>query len=362
MASLVHTAVCDLLGIEYPIVQTAMGWVATPELVAGTCNAGGMGFLAAAVSTPEQADRDIRRVKELTDRPFGVNFLMEQPGAERIVELIVSHGVRAASYSRSPNPAFIERFKKAGILCVPTVGAVRHAVKAVQLGADVIIAQGGEGGGHTGSVPTSLLVPGVVDAVDVPVLAAGGFRDGRGLAAALAFGAAGIAMGTRFLLTAESPLPAETAKRYFAAGVTDVLITTRVDGLPQRVIQNELVSELERASRPALLLRALATAWAYRKMTGATVRDLISAALSMRRNEKLTRSQILMAANAPMLIQKAMVEGRPSDGVLPSGQVAGLIEDRPSCGELIAGIVTEAENRLAELGGANAPEQRAEGK
>ncbi|RMD84666.1 MAG: nitronate monooxygenase, partial [Candidatus Dadabacteria bacterium] len=289
--------------------------------------------------------------KQLTDRPFGVNFLMEQPGAERIVDLIIEHRVKAASYSRSPNPKFIERFKKAGILCVPTVGAVRHAVNAVQLGADVIIAQGAEGGGHTGSVPTSLLVPAVIDAVDVPVLAAGGFRDGRGLAAALALGAAGIAMGTRFLLTAESPLPAETAKRYFAATVNDIFVTTRVDGLPQRVVRNELVSKLEAASAPALLLRALKTAWEYRKLSGATLGDLVSAAFSLRRNEKLTRSQIIMAANAPILIRRAMVEGKPAEGVLPSGQVAGLIDDRPTCKELIERIVTEAEERLRSLCG-----------
>ena len=125
------------------------------------------------------------KVKQLTDRPFGVNFLMEQPGASDIVDLIIRHGVKAASYGRAPNAQFIERLKKAGVLCVPTVGAVRHAQKAVQLGADVIIAQGGEGGGHTGTVPTSILVPQVVDAVKVPVVAAGGFRDGRGLVAAL---------------------------------------------------------------------------------------------------------------------------------------------------------------------------------
>jgi NAD(P)H-dependent flavin oxidoreductase YrpB (nitropropane dioxygenase family) len=344
-----HTPLCELLGIRYPIIQTAMGWLATPELVAASCNAGAMGYLAAATIPADEVDEAIVRVKELTDRPFGVNFLHEQPGAERVVDAIVRHRVKSASYSRSPNKAFIERFKEAGVVCIPTVGAVRHAVKAVKLGADAIIAQGGEGGGHTGSVPTSLLLPQVLDAVEVPVVAAGGFRDGRGLVAALAFGAAGIAMGTRFLMTAESPLPAETEARYVAASVGDILVTSQVDGLPQRVIVNELVHELESSSVPGLLIRALRSGLAYRKLTGASLRDLLRAGLSLRRGEKLTRSQMLMAVNAPVLVRKAMVEGRPAEGVLPSGQVAGLIDDRPTCADLIDGIIEQAGERLAAL-------------
>jgi NAD(P)H-dependent flavin oxidoreductase YrpB (nitropropane dioxygenase family) len=349
LSSVLDTKLCGMLGVRYPIIQTAMGWVATPELVAASCNAGAMGFLAAATLAPDEVSASIARVKQLTDQPFGVNFLMEQPGAAEVVDAIIQHGVKAASYSRSPNKKFIERFKDAGVLCIPTVGAARHAVKAVQLGADVIIAQGGEGGGHTGSVPTSLLLPQVLDCVDVPVVAAGGFRDGRGLVAALAFGAAGIAMGTRFLLTAESPLPKATAERYFAASVNQIQVTTLVDGLPQRVVMNELVHELESSSSLGLLIRALRSGLAYRKLSGVSLRQLLASGLAMRRNEKLTRSQLIMAANAPILVRRAMVEGRPREGVLPSGQVAGLIEDLPTCAELVAGIVEQARERLAVL-------------
>jgi NAD(P)H-dependent flavin oxidoreductase YrpB (nitropropane dioxygenase family) len=351
MTPSLHTKLCDVLGVRYPIIQTAMGWVATPELVAGTSNAGAFGFLAVATLRADEAERAIARVKELTDRPFGVNFLTEQPGAPEIIEAIIRHRVRAASYSRAPSRDFVRRLKDAGVLCVPTVGAVRHAEKAVELGADMIVAQGGEGGGHTGAVPTTLLLPQVLDAVDVPVVAAGGFYDGRGLAAALAYGAVGIAMGTRFLLTQESPVPRETLKRYFAASVTDIPVTTRVDGLPHRMIRNELVSRLETSNPATLLLRALRSALAYRKLSGASVGQLFSAALAMQRGERLTRAQTLMAANAPILIRKAMVEGRPAEGVLPSGQVAGLIDDLPSCADLIARIVAEAEARLAALAG-----------
>ena len=349
MSSPLHTRLCQLLGIRYPIIQTAMGWIATPELTAATCNAGAFGMLAAATLRVEEADQAITRAKQLTDRPFGVNFLMEQPGAGDIVDMVIRHGVKVASYGRAPKAQFIERFKSAGVLCIPTVGAARHAQKAVQLGADIIIAQGGEGGGHTGSVPTSILVPQVVDTVKVPVVAAGGFRDGRGLVAALAFGAAGIAMGTRFLLTKESPLPEETAKRYFAATVNDIFVTREVDGLPQRVIMNEFVGRLESSNPVSRFVRALRSGLAYRKLSGASMRDLLTSALAMRQSEGLTRTQTLMAANAPIFIRRAMVEGRPAEGVLPSGVIAGVITDRPTCAELIERIMREAEHTLAAL-------------
>lgn len=349
MANVLRTKLCEVLGARYPIVQTGMGWVATPQLTAAACNAGAFGILGLATVRPEGYEAAILDVKRLTDRPFGVNFLMEQPGAADIVDLIVRHGAKVASYGRAPNAEIIGRLKTAGILCIATVGAVRHAQKAVQLGADIVIAQGGEGGGHTGSVATSILVPQVVDAVKVPVVAAGGFRDGRGLVAALAYGATGIAMGTRFLLTAESPLPGETAKRYFAATVNDIFVTKEVDGLPQRVIMNEFVGRLEKSGALMRLVRALRSGLEYRKLSGASIRELLTAALAMRKSEGLTRSQMLMAPNAPIFIRRSMVEGHPAEGVLPSGVVAGLIADRPTCADLIQQIMSEAEQTLARL-------------
>ena len=350
MSAALHTVLCDRLACRYPILQTGMGWVATPELVAAASNAGAFGFLAAATLRPEAVDGEIAKVKTLTSQPFGVNFLMDAPGAELIVEAILRHGVRAAGYNRSPRADLIKRLKDAGVVCVPTCGNARHAAKAEQLGADVIIVQGGEGGGHTGTVPTSLLVSSVVDRVSVPVVAAGGFHDGRGLVAALAYGAVGIAMGTRFLLTRESPVPKPTSERYLAAEIDDVIVTRQIDGLPQRVVRNELVAQLEASSAPALLVRALRSGLAYRQATGASLRELLRAATALRRSEKLTRSQTIMAANAPMLARKAMSEGDPVHGYLPSGTVAGVIGDLPSCAELIARIMEEAERTLRSLG------------
>jgi nitronate monooxygenase len=348
------TRLCSLLGIRYPIIQTGMGWVAQPRLVAATCNAGAIGFLAAATIPPPEVDAAIARVQEMTQRPFGVNFLMEAPGAERVVDAIIRRGVPVASFGRGPRPDFVDRLKSAGVLCVTTVGAVRHAQKAVQLGADVLIAQGGEGGGHTGSVPSSILLPQIADAVDVAVVGAGGFRDGRGLVAALAFGATGVAMGTRFLLTAESPVAEQTKQRYLDASVTDTVVTTAVDGLPQRLIRNEVVADLESRGPVRRYLLAARSALAYRAMTGASVRELLASGLSLQRTEKLSRTQVLMAANAPILVRTALIEGRPSEGVIPTGQVAGLIDDLPTCAELLERIMGEAEATLASLEGSRA--------
>ncbi|MBF8732730.1 MULTISPECIES: NAD(P)H-dependent flavin oxidoreductase [Pseudomonas] len=350
MAVSLDTRLTALLGCRYPIIQTAMGWVADPRLVAATCNAGGFGFLAGATIEPRQMEAAILETKRLTDRPFGVNFHMYQANAEEIVELVVRHQVRAVSYSRSPGKQMIARLKDAGVVCMPTVGALKHAQKAVEMGADVVTVQGGEGGGHTGAVPTAMLLGQVLDAVQVPVVAAGGFKDGRGLVSALAQGADGIAMGTRFLMTADSPVPQATLARYLAVKDPAAVIVSRaIDGLPQRMIRNELLDELETSSGLRRWLLAVRSGLAYRRHTGLGLGQLLGSALKMRRDGGLTAAQSLMAANAPMVIQKAMVEGLPAEGVLPAGQVAAGIDSLPGCAELIEQIVQDAEQRLGAL-------------
>ena len=344
-----HTRLCDMLGCDAPIVQTGMGWVATPELVAAACNAGAFGFLAAAALPLEEVEARIEKTAQLTERPFGVNFLMDAPGAEEIVEMILRHRVRAAGYNRAPSAVQIDKLKAGGVLCIPTCGAPRHVVKAEKLGADAVIVQGGEGGGHTGTIPTSLQVPACSEAVEIPVIAAGGFKDGRGLVAALALGAAGVAMGTRFLMTAESPVPSATTDRYAKASMTDVIVTREIDGMPQRVIVNELVHKLESASGPARLLFAIRNGLEFRRQTGASPLALLRSALAMRSHENLTRSQTLLAANAPILAKRAMNDGDPVGGYLPAGTVTGVIDDLPTCEELISRIMDEARETLAGL-------------
>lgn len=343
------TPLTELLGCRYPIIQTAMGWVSRPELVAASCNAGAFGFLAAASLRAAEVGPAIARIRELTDRPFGVNFHLFQPGAARIVDTLIAERVRAVSFGRGPDKAAIKRFRDAGIICIPTVGAVRHAQKMVEIGVDAVTIQGGEGGGHTGSVPTTILLPQVLDAVRVPVVAAGGFSDGRGLAAALAFGAVGIAMGTRFLMTRDCPIPDTTKQRYIAAGLDDITLTTRLDGLPHRLIRNEVLARIERSGPLRMLLTAGANALRLKRLTGASLADMLHSARGLRGEGGLTFAQALMAANSPALIQRSMIAGRPDQGVMSAGVVAGVLRDLPGCADLIERIVREAEERLAAL-------------
>lgn len=229
---------------------------------------------------------------------------------------------------------------------VPSVGAAKHARKVAGWGADAVIVQGGEGGGHTGPVATTLLLPSVLDAVDIPVVAAGGFFDGRGLAAALSYGAAGVAMGTRFLLTSDSTVPDEIKQRYLQAALDGTVVSTRVDGMPHRVLRTGLVEKLESGSRIRGFTAAVGNAAKFKKMSQMSWASMIRDGLAMRHGKDLTWSQVLMAANTPMLLKAGLVEGNTEAGVLASGQVAGIIEDLPSCAELIRTIVDDAVKHL----------------
>ena len=345
------TRFCHLVGVRYPIVQTGMGWVSGAALTAATSEAGGFGILAAVTMSAEQLRHAVRSVKSRTTQPFGVNFRADQPDLLDRIGFVVSEGVRLVSFAGAPTRDAIGRLHDSGVLCMPTVGARRHAEKMCEWGVDALIAQGGEGGGHTGPVPTSLLLPEVVDVVQarVPVLGAGGFHDGRGLVAALAWGASGVAMGTRFLLTRESRVPDAVKERYLAAGVTDTVVTEALDGAPQRVIRTELVDELERSNRVTRLPRALSNALAFRKVTRTTLNELVREGLAMRKNQDLSLSQLAMAANAPMLIRAALVEGDTDVGVLPTGQVTGVIGEVPTVAELLERTMSEADETLRRL-------------
>ncbi|MFD5515134.1 NAD(P)H-dependent flavin oxidoreductase [Streptomyces sp. NPDC127066] len=344
-----ETALTRLVGVRHPVVQTGMGWVAGPRLVSATANAGALGILASATMTLDQLRDAVREVKARTDRPFGVNLRADAGDAGDRVRIIVDEGVRVASFALAPSRELIAGLKEAGVVVVPSVGARRHAEKVAAWGADAVIVQGGEGGGHTGEVATSVLLPQVVDAVDIPVVAAGGFHDGRGLVAALAYGAAGIAMGTRFLLTSDSTVPDAVKTRYLAATVKDVTLTTAVDGLPHRMLRSELVDALERAGRTRAFVRAVRHAAGFRRISGLSWSRMIRDGLAMKHGRDLSWSQVLLAANTPMLLKSSMVDGRTDLGVMASGQVAGVIEDLPSCAELVERVMAEAGAALSGL-------------
>jgi NAD(P)H-dependent flavin oxidoreductase YrpB (nitropropane dioxygenase family) len=346
-----QTHFCALVGCRLPVVQTGMGWVSGANLTAATSAAGGFGILAAVTMTPDQLRAAVRGVKERTRAPFGVNFRADQPDLDERVAYVVGEGARLVSFAGAPTKDAVARCHDAGVLVMPTVGARRHAEKVLEMGVDAVIAQGGEGGGHTGTVPTSLLLPAVVDAVgaDIPVLGAGGFHDGRGLVAALAYGADGIAMGTRFLLTQESHVPEAVKDRYRAASVTDTVVTTAIDGSPQRVIRTDVVDRIERSPRLLRFPRAAIAALRFRKETSTPLGALLREGLAMKRNQDLTWSQVALAANAPMLIKATMVDGRTEVGILPTGQVTGVIDELPTVAELLDRIETEATATLKAL-------------
>ena len=347
-----QNSLCDLLGVKYPIIQTGMGWVAGPKLVSATANAGAFGILASATMDLDQLKSSIAEVKSRTTKPFGVNLRADSADVKDRISLMIDEGIKVASFAQAPKSELISRLKDAGVVVIPSIGAKRHAEKVLEWGVDAVLVQGGEGGGHTGAVPTTVLLPQVVDAVAgrVPVIAAGGFFDGRGLVAALAYGASGIAMGTRFLLTSDSSVPQAVKEYYISKGVLDTVVSVQVDGVPHRVLRTELVDQLESGRGKILALpRAGINALKFRKMTGAKLTDMLREGMAMKKSMDLSYSQMVMAANTPMLLKTSLVDGRTESGVMASGQVVGIIEDLPSCADLIDRIITEANAVLADL-------------
>ncbi|GAA1482756.1 nitronate monooxygenase [Gordonia sinesedis] len=348
------TRFTELVGVDYPVVQTGMGWVSGPALTSATANAGGLGILASATMTYPELEAAIAKTKSLTDKPFGVNIRADATDAPERIDLLIREGVRVASFALAPKPELIATLKDHGVVVIPSIGAAKHAVKVASWGADAVIVQGGEGGGHTGPVATTLLLPSVLDALSaagsqIPVVAAGGFFDGRGLAAALAYGADGIAMGTRFLLTADSAVPDAVKQEYLTRGLTDTVVSTRVDGMPHRVLRTSLVAALESGSPVRALLAAARNANEFKHMTGMRWTTMLRDGRAMRRSGDRTWQQVIMAGNTPMLLRAGLVDGDTRAGVLASGQVVGLIDDLPTCDELIQSVVGQARERLSAM-------------
>ncbi|WP_337110101.1 nitronate monooxygenase family protein [Prescottella equi] len=352
-----HTRVCDLFGVKYPIVQTGMGYVSDAKLTAATAAAGGLGIIAGGMLSYDELEQVIHYVKDHTDAPFGVNLRANQEDVDKRLDLLIRSGVKVASFALAPKRDLIAKLKDAGLVVVPSIGARRHAEKVAEWGVDAVVVQGGEGGGHTGAVPTSLLLPQVVDAVDIPVIAAGGYFDGRGLVSALAYGADGIAMGTRFMLTSDSPVAQAVKDVYLSKSVNDTVVTLEIDGVPQRVLRAGTIDQLESTRGPQRVLRAMRNAVAFQRLSGTPWKDMIREGLEMKKSHELGWRQVVMAANAPMLYRSALVDGNADIGVMATGQVVGLIDDVPSCAELIDRIVREAESVLRRL---TAVDERAE--
>ena len=347
------TPLLNLLGSKYPIVQTGMGWVAGPKLVSATSNAGAFGIIASATMTYDELVVAIAETKKRTTAPFGVNMRADADDIMDRLKLLVAEGIPVASFAQAPKKDLIEYLHDHGIKVMPSIGAKRHAEKVMEWGVDAILVQGGEGGGHTGSVPTSLLLPEVVDVVGgrVPVVAAGGYFDGRGLVAALAYGASGIAMGTRFLLTSDSSVPMEVKKQYLGTAVTGTVVTTKVDGAPHRVIRTKLVDQMDGASPITAVPKAIANAARFRKFTGLSWYQMAKEGLDMKKRMDMPWAEVIMAGNTPILTKATLVDGELDAGILPTGQVVGVIDDLPTAAEVVTRIIAEAETTLDRLAG-----------
>lgn len=299
------TKITELLGIEYPIFQGGMAWVAEHNLAAAVSNAGGLGILAAASAPPEIVREEIRLTKELTDKPFGVNVMLMNPNAEEVSDIVIEEGVKVVT-TGAGNPAkYINKWKEAGIVVIPVVASSAMAKLMERSGADVVIAEGMESGGHIGSLTTMALVPQVVDAVSIPVIAAGGIFDGRGFAAAKMLGAEGVQMGTRFVAAAESQVHENYKERLIKANDIDTVITGASTGHPVRSLRNKMTREYSKLEN-----------------SGATLEEL----------EYLTLGSL----------RKAVKEGDVINGTVMAGQIAGLIKEVQTCDEIIEEIMKEA--------------------
>lgn len=299
------TRITELLGIEIPIIQGGMAWVAEYHLAAAVSEAGGLGLIGAASAPPEVVREQIEQVKKLTDKPFGVNVMLLNPNAEEVARLIVEEGVKVVTTGAGSPEKYMAMWKEAGVKVIPVVASVAMARRMERIGADAVIAEGMESGGHIGSITTMALVPQVVDAVQIPVIAAGGIADGRGFAASLMLGAEAVQMGTRFVAAKEAIVHENYKNKIIAAKDIDSEVTGASTGHPIRVLRNQMTRE-------------------YLKMEqdGATFEEL----------EYLTLGSL----------RKAVMEGDVINGSLMAGQIAGLVKKEQSCKEILQEIITEA--------------------
>ena len=307
-----QTRITELIGIEHPIIQGAMSWVSFPPLVAAVSNAGGLGILGAAFMNPEELRDNIRQIKDQTSKPFGVNIIPENRELGQLLDVIVEEKVPVASYGKGNPQRIIERTKPQGVINMPTMGSLKHALQAERDGAHAVIVQGMEGGGHTGFVATSVLIPLVVRQLKIPVVAAGGIGDGKGMVAALALGAEGIAMGSRFIITEEAPVPLHVKQFIIQQTEEDTVVTDNLSGVRCRVLKNTFAETL------LDMAKKKADPWMTLKHGVGKMR-------------------------------KAFVDGDLDEGSLAFGQVCGLIHDIPTCQELIDSIIKEAEDVIGSI-------------
>lgn len=304
-----QTRITDLLGIEYPIIQGGMAWVAEYNLAAAVSNAGGFGIIGAASAPPEVVREQIRKCREHTDKPFGVNVMLMNPNADEVAKIVIEEGVKAVTTGAGNPGKYMEMWKSAGVKVMPVVASVAMAKMMEKAGADAVVAEGMESGGHIGSITTMCLLPQVCDAVNIPVIGAGGIADGRGFAAARMLGAEAVQMGTVFLTAKENIIHQNYRDKVIKARDIDSAITGTSTGHPVRSIRNKMTKQYLELEAKGVELMEL---------------------------EKLTLGSL----------RRAVIDGDTETGTLMAGQIAGLVKEEKTCKEIITSIMEEAQALL----------------
>ena len=306
-----HNRITQLLNIEYPIIQGGMAWVATYELASAVSEAGGLGIIAAGNRSGEYLRDQIKKIREKTDKPFGVNIMLMSPNAEDIVDIVCDERVPVVTTGAGNPGKYIDRFKELGIKVIPVVPTVSLAQRLERLGADAIIVEGTEAGGHVGELTTMAIIPQVVDAVKIPVIAAGGIGDSRGLVAAFALGAEGVQVGTRFVCSTEANVHENYKNQIIKAGDRDAVVTGRSTGHPVRVLKNKFVREYA--------------------------------------NIEKTQGPEALEGMGTGRLKMAVVDGDVENGSVMAGQIAGLVCDIKSCEEIIHEMFGDTSNVIEKL-------------
>lgn len=303
------TEITELLGIEYPIIQGGMAWVAEHHLAAAVSEAGGLGLIGAASAPAEWVREQVQKAKALTDKPFGVNIMLMSPYADEVAKVIVEEGVKVVTTGAGNPEKYMAMWKEAGVKVIPVVASVALAKRMERCGADAVVAEGTESGGHIGETTTMVLVPQVVDAVSIPVIAAGGIADGRGVAAAFMLGAKAVQMGTHFVVTRESQVHENYKRCIVKAKDIDTKVTGRTTGHPVRALRNQMTKE-----------------YLKKEAEGVPFEEL----------ELLTLGGL----------RKAVVEGDVTTGSVMAGQSAGLVKEEMTCAQLIQKLMRETEELM----------------
>ena len=345
---MIKTRITELFGIKHPIMLAGMNWVTEPNIVATVCNAGGLGVFATARCTPEEARKNIREIRNLTDKPFGVNMILNLPTAQANMEVIIEERVPVVNYALG-KPWFIDDVHAYGGKVLGTIAKAKHAAQSEKLGVDALSITGHEAAAHGMEATSMILIPIVTSWAKVPLIAAGGFTDGRGLAAALALGADAVSMGTRFMLSKESIVHEQTKQFCFHATEEDTLYSDVFDGLPSRVLKNKLSEAMLKGGFP--LVSAVVNAFKVKKMLNLSLGDFIRSSLGMMRAEE-KRSLLDQArfANAVIMAEKAIYDGDTDNGMIIAGQSCGIIQEMLSCQEIIEQTIAQAEEILKKLG------------